>query len=369
MTTMMKGTQKRGLMTLNKKQIQKIMRKSGQAYVPADKLPYKGRVAETYLRKKIYRLEDRAAHDEYQLIKAAYRDIRNEALDLALRQNIERLSLGDSASIVWRRDLINYIDTRLRLLASDIALRAYEHANTAYRAGYYGRLWLLDMITPSTWHPAVRRLNPSKTAQAILHPGLMEAIDAQSYFQTGQEWRETYHQVWDTASIQIKRALTSAQSDELTIGQSVQLLAKQLGITERPTARTSATFHKSQLQTRTSVMRASNHGAAQAYHEQQDFLVGVLWISSRDSRVCPTCNHYDGHIFLINSLIGISLFGLPPDGSHAGCRCTFVPILLPGFGDGEDEPLDSFEDWIDEIGLFDELDDFFSDSQLDSTLL
>lgn len=100
----------------------------------------------------------------------------------------------------------------------------------------------------------------------------------------------------------------------------------------------------------------------QVENEPEFFVNGVLVHN------CPLCSRQDGRIFVINSLVGIALLGLPPDGTHMGCRCTVIPLMLP-VDDANAPPEDTFDDWLDEYGFADELDFFMQDETLESTQL
>lgn len=349
-------------------QLKRIMATRGQAYIAKDKLPYTARVCETYLRRKVYRLEDRASIAQYRLILRAYDDISLYALRRANTLGIEKLG-ADTATLEWRRSVLGNINERLAQLATDTAYSAFEYAAAAYRAGYYGRLWTLSQVAPNDWQPQVHWLSGQDIALRVLKPELMEAAQDFAYAAQGAEWREVYQNAMRTAQTRISRNLTASAIAEESIPTAIkEAIGAPLGITPKPTKQTSAAYHEMQLATRTAVIRANNHASTRAAKENSDYMLGVVWVTNRDAKVCPACQKQEGRIFILNDLFGMALFGLPPDGSHYGCRCTLIPVLLPGWGDNE-PPEDSFDEWWDEWGFGDEMDMFFDDTELESSII
>jgi len=84
------------------------------------------RVTESLIRRYLYSLEDHAALQEYNLYKATWADIRRFALDRAYEQNVRKLTGAEG--IIWRRQLLEYAEPRLRQLGQRIALEAYSNA-------------------------------------------------------------------------------------------------------------------------------------------------------------------------------------------------------------------------------------------------
>lgn len=358
-------------MPYSKTQLNRIMAKRGQAFVPKSKLPYAGRVCETYIRKKIYRLEDRAALAAFRLFQTAYTDIRNQAYDLAGYAGLKALDMG-SAATDWRHSVAEYAGQRLDRLAQDVAYSAFQYASTAYRAGYYGRVWLLDQSSPADFRPNFTQLPAEVVSSGVLTP-LAEAYtptDGITYAVKGADWRQGFQNIMAGTRVKMARALSTAAVNGATIPAAVTTaIGLPMGMGSKPNAKTAAAYHETQSTIRADVMRASNHGAVRAYQDNSKVILGVIFLSSHDSKVCFRCERLDGKIWILNDLLGIALAGLPPDGTHRGCRCGVAPILLPGWGDSGEPPGDTFEDWWDdEIGT-NEMDDFFADDRLESSMV
>lgn len=356
-------------MPLTSQQLKRIMHKSGQAFVPRDRMNYAGRVCETYLRKKLYRFEDRAALEAYNLLKYTARNIREYALGAASNLRINKVG-NDAQSIAWRRSVGSYATQQLVNYGQRVALIGYQYAVTAYAAGWYGRLWMLQQASHGDKRVQIRPMPRSKAETAVLQPGLTEAVqgDLNAYDYFGDMWRDTFTQAVNASVAKVKRVLNSSMSTPQAVLPLLTQVNTVLGVDATAKESAKGLYHAVQLPVRTAVMRSANHASAEVYKTHTELLLGAMWVSSRDSRVCPLCSRQDGRIFVINSLVGIALFGLPPDGSHYGCRCTIIPLMLP-VERADAPPEDSFDEWLDEWGYADELSFFMDDTVLESTQL
>lgn len=352
-------------MPFTKVQLANIMQTRGQAFVPRDKLNYAGRVAETYLRKKIYRWEDKAALASYILLKETNARIREYAIQTAGQLRLQQIG-NDADSNVFRNMLNRYVDGQLSAYSNKVAQLAYDYSYTAFAAGWYGRLWQLD--ESSQHDPRVRpqRLPQQLAQRTVLLPGLKEAVDEGS--------KTPFHDQFDLAAqasaIKVRRAVNSTVSSPLGMLAVTQAISATLGVNAKPKQAASGLYHAVSLPIRTSVMRSFNHASAEVYKTHTEMLLGAMWVTSHDSRVCAECASHEGQIFIINDLIGIALFGLPPDGSHWGCRCSMIPLLIPyDQQDKNDPPADDLEDWLIAKGFEDTMGDFMTDTSLESTQL
>jgi len=354
-------------MGVTKPQLQNIMQTRGQAFVPRDKLNYAGRVAETYLRKKIYRWEDRAALAAYSALKETNARIREYALQTAGQLRLSKIA-NDADSNVFRNMLNRYVDTQLTDYGKRVADVAYEYSYTAFAAGWYGRLWLLD---ESSHHDP--RVKPSSVPQqlaqrTVVLPGLKEAVNHAG----GTPFHDQFDMAVQTSATKTRRLVNSTVTAPVGVLALTQAIAATLGVNAPPKQASKGLYHAVSLPIRTSVIRSYNHASAEVYKTHTEILVGCMWVTSHDSRVCDECASHDGQVFVVNSLTGIALFGLPPDGSHFGCRCTVTPLLVPydqSNGNANEPPDDTFGDWLIAKGFADTMTDFMQDTSLESTQL
>lgn len=353
-------------MSISKRQRDNVLSKAGLV-VKGDRLNAAGRYAESYLRLKLYRFEDRAALALYRLLEQTNKRIQDYALYTAGNLGLREVG-NDAKSIAFRRILANYVTQQLTEYAKQAALTGYQFAYTAYAAGWYGRLWMLQEATHGDKRVHVSPVPKSKAATAVLQPGITEAVNADmaSYDYLGGEWQDTFFQAAVTAINKVKRVLTATASEPTAVLALTQDIGQTLGINATPKQQAKGLYHATQLPVRTAIMRSANHASADVYKSHTELLLGAMWVTSHDERVCPVCNGLDGHIYIVNSLVGIALFGLPPDGSHYGCRCTVIPLLIP-VDHADAPPVDDFDDWLDDWGYADDLEFFMADDELEST--
>jgi SPP1 gp7 family putative phage head morphogenesis protein len=72
---------------------------------------------------------------------------------------------------------------------------------------------------------------------------------------------------------------------------------------------------------RTEISRAFAAGKLEGY-QQTKVVEKVEWLITPDERLCPNCSTMDGEQFTLEQAQGL----IP---LHGGCRCTWIPILLP----------------------------------------
>lgn len=353
-------------MALTSKQIARLMRSSGKTVISPEHLNYAGRVCENYAVRKLFRWEDKAALAGYKLLKAAQKDIRETAYYYASQVRVDEIG-NDANSITFRCMLNRYITQRLGQFAYDIAAQAFAYAITAYGAGWYLRQWQIQQAAHKPQGFVPQRLSVNRASANVLQPGLSEAIrpNMGMYDYAGNEWRDSYINATTSGILKAKSAVNRTLTKPASVTQVVQDVTDTLGTdNENP----KGLYHSTQLNTRAAVIRSFSHASADAYGTHTEWVIGAMWITRNDGRVCPLCARQHGRVFVINDLFGMALLGLPPDGTHFGCRCDIIPLMFP-VERPNDPPEDSFDEWLDEWGFADELDVFMSDTQLESTQL
>lgn len=348
------------------------MHKSGQAFVPKDRMNYAGRVAATYLRKKVYRWEDRAALANYRLLQAANRDIRDYGLQTASRRGITTIS-NDAKSIPFRRDLVQYSSQRLYQYSKDAARQSFKYAATAYAAGWYGTQWMIDQAMHEEQPKEPDPIPYLLLLWAILHPGTVPNLDINlTYEDLATEWEDAYTTAVLNAIAKEKRVINSTVIQDTELLALLQQIAAVLGVDVQTAA---GLYYSTDLLTRTAIMRALNQSSAAVYQSNAETIQKVMWVTSHDSRVCPECASHDGELFEITPGGYVTpLQGLPPDASHPNCRCTTVPIL-PDVENPNAPPNETFNEWTNrwmngnDKWYTLELGEFMNDSTLESTQL
>ena len=248
------------------------------------------------------------------------------------------------------------IAARLRRLGRDVAQMAAEDAATAYAAGYYMRLWQMDVSTPPSQRIAMQRLTPVAATYGALKEQGGETFSQTIYDMLGAEWRDTYALELEDLIIRVQRNLnTGIRAGEGmrpmmnrvadSMGVDIDRRRGAVGSLERKGYR--ANFNRVQTITRTYVMEASNKGALQGYRENTDVLSYAEHLTARDERVCAECAAMDGELYSLEDM-GVAV---PPMNTHPNCRCTIIPVIKDDYL--SDLNLDtytdlySFDDWAD----------------------
>lgn len=257
------------------------MSKSGQAFVPRDKLNYAGRVCETYLRKKLYRWEDRSALALYKLLQKNAAAIRDFALTQAGYLRLTEVG-NDRDSIVFRRLLNTYVEAQLVAYGQQAAQIAYRYASTAFAAGWYGRLWMLDQASHHDPRVKPERMPQGLAARSVLSPGLTEALDDGG----AGAWADTYENAVTASIVKVKRLVNNTAAAPLGVLALTQAVDTALGVDTAPRQASKGLYHAVALPTRTAVMRSANHASAEVYKSHTEMLLGAMWVTSHDERVC-----------------------------------------------------------------------------------
>lgn len=85
---------------------------------------------------------------------------------------------------------------------------------------------------------------------------------------------------------------------------------------------------------RTATQHVTESAREQLYRENDDLLVGRMWVSTLDHRTCPICQLRDGKVWSYDSESQIYTpeghnieWGAGPGRIHWQCRCTAIPVL------------------------------------------
>jgi SPP1 gp7 family putative phage head morphogenesis protein len=372
-------------MPFSKRQIRRI---TDPDLIPRNRWPsLAGRVCESWLKRRLFAVEDAAVRDQFRMFQAANRDIREAALLLADEYGLGTLDSSGPA-IEWRNRVMGMVETRLDTLYEEVARHAAEHAMLAYYVGFYGRAWLLDSITTEDTRVIVPTLNGADTLARILRPDRFteqfDAFDDLIWNMMGAEWQQRFALEKADVILRIRRAIGQAQTQGLGIRDSMNLVSSALGVDtdrrkagrrtvvgprggirvvyNRPEFR--ANFNRVQTLTRTSMLTASNDGALALYNENADVVAQVEWLTARDERVCRICQALDGQTWPLDDPERLH----PPGDSHPNCRCTIIPVVvdLESLLPPATPPRQTFGEWVTEMGLSWLLGRFIGGRRLDS---
>jgi hypothetical protein len=234
------------------------------------------------IKRKLFALEDATVRAQFDLYRQAFEAIRYEAEHAPQdRQWPDRVNAAASRVIA-----------RLKV---DVAATALQSALVAFRGGYYGRAWVLDMAT----RPDVKIAAPPVSA---LDGVLGEAVDWAREQEAeivrslmGEAWQVQFADELDVLIPQIRIAIRTGQAEGEGIDAIMRRVRRVMGVetdrrrgavgsNERRLYR--ANFNRVQTITRTVTNKAANTGAWQAYRVNQDVLTGYQWLTARDERVC-----------------------------------------------------------------------------------
>lgn len=309
------------------------------------------RYAETWHKARLFEHEDRAVGAAYRLYQAAFADIRQSARDYADQFDLTHTG-QDKASVTWKRAVMDTVRPRLTQMADDLALGGLDASVVAYYAGYYTRMWLLEVGTrpdvriqmPSLSFPQVANAVASTLRESALQE---QAVGPDVYRQLirsllGREWRAQYAVQLDRLTADIEIALSSGMSSGEGIDDIMRRVRDVMGVstdrrTNAPDVR--ANFNRIEALTRTVVNKASNDGAWLAYNANSDILSGYQWLTAKDERVCLDCRSYDLQTYALSD------YFRPP--AHPRCRCTIIPVIADRVLTWTDEtPRMSFADFL-----------------------
>ncbi len=344
-------------MPLTRQQINRLL--DTELIRPEDMPHLVGRAAESAIKRGVFAVEDRAVRELAGLYRTLRQDLRNDGHTLADNLGIRRLEMN-RAGQAWRQGMGEWVSLRVSALVTPVAALALRHATTAWYGGYFGRAWMLDVMTTAAFKPTVRRPDPREVARYLA--GLV-GIREDEYTDVihdllGQEWRQLFANELGELEIKIKSAIWNGMSAGEGIPDIMTRVEDVLGSYQK--AGYTANFNRVQAITRTVVNQASNNGAIQVFRDHPQVVTQYEWLTAKDERVCPTCRALNGTRY------DLSDFYRPP--AHPNCRCTIIPVvdtamLAPGDGAYS---IPTLNEWATGLGLAWWLTDFFGGTKEDS---
>lgn len=277
-------------MPLSQKQINRLL---DPELIRAQDMPHTvGRAAESAVKRGIFAAEDRAVQELAGLYRTLRQDLRNDGHTLAEQLGIEKLEMN-RAGQQWRQTLSGRAVKRVRALVTPVAANALKHATTAWMGGYFGRAWMLDVMTTDTAPIVVRRHNRTDVARYLAGlVGIREDVYTDAIYdliaKEAPDWLSLFANELGELEIKIKRAIWAGMEAGEGIPDIMARVEDVLGSYNK--AGYTANFNRVQMITRTVVNQASNNGAIQVYREHRDIVSQYEWLTAKDERVCFPAN-------------------------------------------------------------------------------
>jgi SPP1 gp7 family putative phage head morphogenesis protein len=262
------------------------------------------RDSEEWVRRNIDQLDREQARWLYDQYKIAYQRMTHILESVYDQQGKAHPEL--------RAKLLDQIERELWTLYGIVSDHLDPIFEEAARRGYYGRAWALDMATNPDIVPSFNQLLPREAIRSMLLTDYL-----------GKPWHDDLGYNFQQYVGKIKSSLTQSLISGESMATAQKRLAENLGVKTGKKGKFKANFARTLMITRTEIMRASNLGALAIYEQNQDILSGWEWVATLDERTCKICGRLDGKRFKFGDPMMA-----PPSGSHIGCRCTPVPVLI-----------------------------------------
>jgi SPP1 gp7 family putative phage head morphogenesis protein len=284
--------------------------------------------AETWVRNRIYGLSDAEARALYEQYRTAYRAML-DTLTRAYDANGNPLQRA-------RQDVLAQMEREMDALYRQVFGRTMDASERAFLQGAAGSTWALDVGT----NPDVRVIWPLLPAEAV------RAAVLAPY--QGTPWHEDLGYNFEEYKARIKRSITQSMIQGEGMAKAQRRLRDELGIQTDRRKGFKRNFYRTLLIARNEIMRASNLGALAVYEQNRDILSSWEWSATMDRATCPICGGLDGKRFRFDS-------GQPqpPTGSHPGCRCTILPVLVDEalMDEVTGGPRKTYAEWAAENGI------------------
>lgn len=352
-------------MTVSKRAQNRVLNVKGYAFVDPKEVPnLTQRFTESYIRRRLFALEDDIVLRQYRVYQSVYREMSSEALRLAGIYGVSKLD-NTREVIAYRRALSDYMTARLQSLAGELAQIAYEGVVLGHLVAYYGKAWMLDSLVDIDLR--IPRLSADAASRAVMDHQILEDVGSKLIYDLlGAEWRETYANEIDRVILDIRQVMRRGMGEGQTIPQLMNKVAGVLGvdIDRRHTgvADVRANFNRVQAITRSYFIDSNNRAALGLYQSMPSIVQFVRFITANDNRVCPTCLGYGGQEWELMSPAIVH----PVTDTHPLCRCSLIPIVYESANAGGTLSIDGipaqllpddaappslFGDWLMGLGL------------------
>lgn len=329
-------------MPYTRKQIDRINNINGEPFLDGS-FSLSMRTSESYIRRRLFALEDATVNTLFDMWKTAYQSIRRAALDRAATLGVSQLAVTPE-TLNWKRDVMEYAALRIRRLSQETADTVLSRAVAAYALGYYGKAYVLDVSTTKGTEIKIPRLENRGVTRRVIQPHMKEAIEPDQFIYDllGDNWQDTYTDIGDELVIKIRRAIDGGMANADTLSTVLTGVAAVMGTDSNQ----GGAFSRANGATRDYMLGAASNGGMDLMAANPVWVLGTMWVATADERTCPTCQSLNGKTWQL----GDPDMRIAPFDSHSRCRCGSLPVMLPGSEKPEDEPPDyTWDEWLDGI--------------------
>ena len=247
---------------------------------------------EEFLRGKLFGLENEAVRGMFTLFAQASREMNGSILAAFAGAGIDgKWRLTDPGAALRNEKLFSELDSQAARLLGVTQGQFNRQMGRAYRAGYYGRAWIMGQLGNEVPAGPI----PQETVQAAIAAPYEES---------------TFFARMDGARLDfirdMRKSIVASQIVGDTPYSAQKRLAQNLGWDIRRTTRAlkaanKGLFARSERIARTEMIRTSNMGAEAVMRQHGHLLRGFEWKASMDERTCKICFPLDGKVFAFDS--------------------------------------------------------------------
>jgi|WetSurMetagenome_2_1015567.scaffolds.fasta_scaffold80378_3 SPP1 gp7 family putative phage head morphogenesis protein len=261
-----------------------------------------------YVKRHIYALEDRQAKLLKRELERARDEMSGKLVNAAMQHGGEWSAL-DPNFRNRTEALMQQITVELDRLLQDAQNSTLNAMEQGYRAGYYGRAWVIDDALRGGGVVNLPMLPTQAVRSALISPyGGMTFIDRFADARLDFVKR-------------IRRGIVQSQIQGDSIPAAIKRLSDELGINVTRTGAERGLRARLEMIARTEILRSSNLGSMAVYEANRDVLRGWEFEATLDERTCNICGPRDGKQYPFDSQAE-----KPP--LHPHCRCAVTPVLI-----------------------------------------
>ncbi len=242
-----------------------------------------------------------------------------------------RWQLTDAGAMARNDWLLAELDAGAQRILNSSEPFLRSQAERAYRAGYYGRAWVMaNLVAPES-------LRYGPVPQEAVAAAINAPYEGSTWFMRFGDARQDFIR-------RMRRAVATSQAQGDPIGKAMHRLSQELGwnlspdfrfpVGHRRAVRLTGLTAQLERIARSELIRTSNIGMEAVMRENRDVLTGWEWIATQDKRTDPDCAKLDGRVFKLDS-------GQRRPPLHPMCRCSQAPAVMnPMLG-----PRETYADW------------------------